>query len=160
MTVPSTTNRNERGGSVQRRARKQWLLDTFGDGESAACALRFSDRCLGTVTLKTLTVDRIVPKVEGGTYRRDNIQPCCAPCNYSHGGVLGNQRKAVMSDDDKTERLKPLKDAQDSVDYSYLESEDDRRKAKEAKDKAAAEKARKAQALRGKLSRESKKGRK
>lgn len=77
-----TTNRNQRGGSAERRRRKQWLLDEFGDGLIAKCY-----RCGWIVTFETLTVDRIVPGAHGGTYRRDNIRPACGRCNSETGGA-------------------------------------------------------------------------
>lgn len=90
----STTNRNARGGSEDRRRRKLWLLITFGDGASAPCSLSTSDKCLGTVTFETITADRYPLRgVDGGTYRRGNIRPACAPCNYTDGGRLGAQRR-------------------------------------------------------------------
>lgn len=39
----------------------------------------------------TLTVDRIKPGCEGGTYRRDNIRPACGPCNSETGGPLAHR---------------------------------------------------------------------
>ncbi|ATN94049.1 HNH endonuclease [Mycobacterium phage Kumao] len=73
-------NTNERGGSKQRRARKQWLLDTFGDGTQAPC----SD-CGELVDFHTIFVDRIIPAHLGGTYRRDNIRPHCRTCSCRQG---------------------------------------------------------------------------
>lgn len=79
-----TTNRNDRGSAVDRRARKRWLLDTFGDGTHAAC--RF---CWTTLDESTITVDRYpVPGCQGGRYVRGNIRPACGPCNSIHGGSL------------------------------------------------------------------------
>lgn len=94
VTQRGTTNRNDRGSSYDRRKRKQWLLDNFGDGVTATCTLQCSAKCLGTVDITTLQVDRITPGIEGGTYSRDNIQPGCGPCNAQDGGVLGAKRKA------------------------------------------------------------------
>lgn len=94
-----TTNRNERGNSEQRRARKAWLLATFGDGETAPCSIRFDHHCLGTVDKDTLTVDRHpVPAMDGGTYALDNIRPGCGPCNSRSGTALREQRKAARLD--------------------------------------------------------------
>lgn len=90
-----TTNRNERGNTTVRRARKQWLLDTFGDGDTAPCSLTWDENCLGTVDRTTLTVDRIIPGIENGTYAHDNIQPACGPCNSRHGSYLREQRKIL-----------------------------------------------------------------
>ena len=85
-----TTNGNARGSAEDRRVRKQWLLDNFGNGETAKCY-----RCPTVVDFVTITVDRIIPGCEGGTYRRGNIRPACAPCNEETGGRLGAQRAAA-----------------------------------------------------------------
>jgi hypothetical protein len=78
-----TTNRNARGGAPERRKRKQWLLNVYGDGKTALC----SYACGRRVCLKTLSVDRYpVPGCDGGSYRRGNIRPACLPCNSSFGG--------------------------------------------------------------------------
>lgn len=67
--------RNVRGSAADRRARRAWILRTFGNGVVAPCV-----HCAGLVDDSTLEVDRIVP---GGSYRRENIQPSCKPCNLS-----------------------------------------------------------------------------
>lgn len=91
-----TTNRNQRGNTKDRRARKQWLLDTFGDGETAPCEIQWDDHCLGIVDWETLTVDRHpVPGIDGGTYAYDNIRPGCGPCNSRAGTALREERKAA-----------------------------------------------------------------
>lgn len=36
----------------------------------------------------TLTVDRIVPGAQGGSYRRTNIRPACASCNSITGATV------------------------------------------------------------------------
>jgi hypothetical protein len=92
-----TTNRNERGSSAQRRARRQWLLDTYGDGETAPCMIEFDGNCLGEVDAVTMTVDRYpVPGVDGGTYAMDNIRPGCGPCNSRSGTALREQRRTAQ----------------------------------------------------------------
>lgn len=96
-----TSNSNTRGSASSRRARRQWLLDTFGDGTTAACRLKVSPACLKTVDIVTLSVDRYpIPGCEGGRYVRGNIRPVCAPCNMHHGSLLGQARAALV-------RLKP-----------------------------------------------------
>jgi 5-methylcytosine-specific restriction endonuclease McrA len=91
MTVPrGTTNRNSRGSSYDRRARRRFLLTKFGDGTTAPCY-----RCTVPLTDATITVDRVIPGVEGGRYIRANIRPACGPCNSETGGVLGRLRAAV-----------------------------------------------------------------
>jgi hypothetical protein len=77
-----------RGSAEDRRKRRQWLLDTFGNGVRALCRLRLGPDCLGVVDMETLSVDRIRPGLQGGTYRRGNIQPACQPCQTRQGNML------------------------------------------------------------------------
>lgn len=65
-----------RGSSTDRRRRKQWLLDQYGDGVTVPCTY-----CAKPLDFDTVTTDRIVPGSEGGRYTRDNIQPACSRCN-------------------------------------------------------------------------------
>jgi hypothetical protein len=90
VTRRGTTNRNARGGSTDRRRRREWLVATFGDGVTVACTF-----CPAVLTVDTVSADRITPGCDGGTYRRDNIRPSCVPCNSSTGGKLGAQRLAT-----------------------------------------------------------------
>ena len=85
-----TTNSNDRGNTAQRRARKLGLLDDFGDGYTAPCTY-----CRVELDYGTITVDRIVPGCEGGTYARSNIQPACMTCNSVEGNALRERRKQV-----------------------------------------------------------------
>lgn len=77
-----TSNSNVRGSAESRRRRKRYLLDTFGDGESAPCSF---EGCEVVLTFETITVDRILMGVDGGSYRRDNIRPACMFHNASEG---------------------------------------------------------------------------
>lgn len=70
-----------------------WLLARFGDGEKAPCKLMISPLCQQWVTLETITVDRIVPGIDGGTYVRANIRPACAPCQHRQGQRLAIERR-------------------------------------------------------------------
>lgn len=88
-----TTNRNVRGSSYSRRTRREWLVTTFGDGIIVECALRVSAKCLRWLTVDTVTADRIVPGIEGGSYERGNIRPACLPCNSTAGGQLSAKRQ-------------------------------------------------------------------
>lgn len=49
-------------------------------------------RCGTLLTVETVTVDRIVPGVHGGTYRRSNIRPACSTCNSSTGATVRRKR--------------------------------------------------------------------
>lgn len=92
MTHRGTSNTNDRGSAASRRTRKQWLLDTFGDGQTAICS--FPD-CDTVLDFDTITVDRHpILGADNGSYRRGNIRPACSPCNSSHGGHEGARRKA------------------------------------------------------------------
>lgn len=71
---------DRRGSVVDRRRRKRWLLDTYGDGQRCPCW-----QCGATLTRSTITVDRIIPQAQGGTYARDNIRPACLTCNCKRG---------------------------------------------------------------------------
>lgn len=86
-----TSNSNVRGSAASRRRRKQWLLDTFGDGVTAPC---FVDGCTAVLTFDTITVDRIQLGVDGGSYRRGNIRPACGSHNASEGSKARHARHA------------------------------------------------------------------
>jgi 5-methylcytosine-specific restriction endonuclease McrA len=64
---------DHRGSACSRRARKRWMLDTFGDGNTAPCT-----HCGAPLSFHEVEADRIEP---GGSYARHNIQPSCGPCN-------------------------------------------------------------------------------
>lgn len=70
----------KRGNSKDRAARKIWMLATFGNGKTVPCV-----HCGETLTYTTVQADRIVP---GGSYRRSNIQPSCAPDNRERSNRL------------------------------------------------------------------------
>lgn len=113
MTHRGTTNGNSRGGSDARRRRREWLVQTYradvdavwfalpdgirfggvfgaphGEGE-AACRCY---RCGLLLTVETVTVDRIIPGCQGGTYKRSNIRPACLPCNSKTGATLRSKK--------------------------------------------------------------------
>jgi hypothetical protein len=86
MSAPTrrgTSNTNVRGNVYDRAARRAFLLATFGDGVTCACY-----RCGAELDDTTVTADRKVPGRDGGTYRRENLRPACAPCNSETGGAL------------------------------------------------------------------------
>jgi hypothetical protein len=87
-----TSNKNVTGNSTDRRRRRQWLLDTFGDGTVVQCAFG----CGTELERDTLTVDRFpVAGCDGGKYVHGNIRPACGPCNYGEGSAMGVARKAA-----------------------------------------------------------------
>jgi hypothetical protein len=91
----SRSNRNDRGSSYQRRRRREWLVEAFGDGEFVACFLQRSRHCLYVLDVDTVSADRLRLGVDGGSYRRGNIQPACLPCQCHQGGQVGPAQKAA-----------------------------------------------------------------
>ena len=49
-------------------------------------------RCGTVLTVETVTADRRIPGVLGGTYRQDNLRPACGPCNSITGGALARDK--------------------------------------------------------------------
>ena len=113
-----TSNGNSAGSAEDRRRRRVWLLETYradvdvfdglsltdpiedrdgiltvplGEGEMACRCFR----CGVLLLLDTLTVDRIIPGCQGGTYRRDNIRPECATCASRRGGATRGKSKTA-----------------------------------------------------------------
>lgn len=105
-----TTNGNQRGSSYSRRSRRKWLLETYASDFPGYCRCYRCGRLLfnpddypGTEDTwkdwhlelaQPLTVDRIVPGKQGGTYRRSNIRPACGHCNSETGGALASRGRS------------------------------------------------------------------
>lgn len=107
MSARGTTNGNARGSAEDRRKRRAWIMeawtsDLIGYVRCYRCGCRLynpddypeADGVLwvprdGTlrVAAYALTIDRIVPGCQGGTYRRNNIRPACGACNSETGGA-------------------------------------------------------------------------
>ncbi len=98
VTTRGTTNGNVRGSSYTRRRRREWLLEHYRadvdvDLRGLGIALGMGApacrcyRCGRLLAQDALTVDRIIPGCQGGTYRRTNIRPACGPCNSETGGA-------------------------------------------------------------------------
>lgn len=84
-------SRNQRGNTKDRARRRQWLVDTFGDGKHVQCAFT---NCTEMLTIMTVTVDRYpIPGVEGGRYVRGNIRPACSFHNSQDGSFIAQQRR-------------------------------------------------------------------
>jgi 5-methylcytosine-specific restriction endonuclease McrA len=86
-TRPRRPEGDLRGSTTDRKRRKLWLIDTFGDGEFVACRY-----CWITMQYPQLTVDRIVPGHRGGRYIRSNIQPSCSLCAARQGAEIVNAK--------------------------------------------------------------------
>lgn len=117
-----TSNTNSRGNASDRRRRREWLVENYradvdviestqhwqspysiAHGEGVPACRCF--RCGRLLTAETVTVDRIIPGAEGGTYGgpvrdqrdgRTNVRPACQPCQSETGGALGAARKAAL----------------------------------------------------------------
>ncbi len=72
----------KRGNSADRRARANYLVRTFGDGLTCPCVF-----CGGVLDAKSVTADRIIPGVLGGSYRRPNLVPACFRHNAARPDV-------------------------------------------------------------------------
>lgn len=92
-----TTNRNARGSTRDRAARRAYLLRVYesdlgpGTCRCYRCGVLLTDPvdpARFTAHLRPLTVDRIVPGALGGRYTRANIRPACADCNSETGGKV------------------------------------------------------------------------
>lgn len=106
-----TSNANVRGNSKQRAARRAWLLKVFeSDQGEGTCRCYRCGKVLteggevkvtetsGNSTIiylaeYALTVDRIIPGAQGGTYARNNIRPACLRCNMETGGAVRRRKK-------------------------------------------------------------------
>lgn len=89
-----TTNRNVRGNSRDREARRRYLIKAYESDEPEHCRCYRCGKLLcnncgswrcATIGTETVTVDRIIPGCKGGKYVRNNIRPACARCNSATG---------------------------------------------------------------------------
>ena len=110
-TKRGTSNGNSAGSAEDRRRRRAWLIETYEAdtmvrwrfGKLVPCEPDHPDaqkacrcfRCGSLLTLETLTVDRIIPGCQGGTYRRNNIRPECSECASKRGGATRAKPKAA-----------------------------------------------------------------
>jgi 5-methylcytosine-specific restriction endonuclease McrA len=70
-----------------------WLLETFDRDlgpDKARCWLDLSPNCLRELDEHSVTADRINP---GGSYRHENIQPACAPCQNHQGALITAEKR-------------------------------------------------------------------
>ena len=109
-----TSNANVRGNTRDRESRRRYLVEVYRSDVDVSIARRTDGsvfdvqpynprldscgydrapacrcyRCGKLLSVETVTVDRIIPGCQGGTYRRDNIRPACGECNSVTGGAL------------------------------------------------------------------------
>jgi len=92
VTTRGTSNGNSSGNSYDRRQRKRRMLAPYGghggNGRTVPCY-----RCRLPLTFATLTVDRIVAGMDGGTYAWPNCRPACGGCNIETGNRLRDHRR-------------------------------------------------------------------
>lgn len=104
-----TTNGNDRGNTETRRRRRAWLIETYqadvpGFARCYRCGRLLynpddypNESCVvvktpeGIYAARLLTIDRIKPGCDGGTYARSNTRPSCGPCNASTGSKLARR---------------------------------------------------------------------
>lgn len=97
LATRGTTNGNDRGSVYTRRARRAWLMvayasDVVGLVRCYRCgALLYNPDDDASNFALPLTIDRIIPGCQGGTYRRNNIRPACGTCNSSTGAKLARK---------------------------------------------------------------------
>ena len=94
-TRRGTSNGNRRGGTDDRRVRRAWIMRTYASDVAGfvrcyRCGhlLYNPDAPPAALTGRPLTIDRIIAGCKGGTYRRNNIRPCCNSCNMATGGYI------------------------------------------------------------------------
>ena len=112
MTERGTTNGNARGSTQDRARRRAWLMVAWASdvphftrcyrcgvllynpddeavevGTGLGHPARWVIREGNYYTASALTIDRVVPGCQGGTYRRNNTRPACGGCNSKTGGA-------------------------------------------------------------------------
>lgn len=68
------------------------VVVTVATGTEGALAACRCYRCGALLTTETVTVDRIRPGCQGGTYARTNIRPACGTCNSTTGATTRRKR--------------------------------------------------------------------
>ncbi len=91
MGISRPSDNDPRGSAESRRRRKIFLLNEFGDGYTAPCAV-----CEIELDYHTVTADRWpILGCDGGRYIRSNIRPACLHCNSSEGAKEGARRRKL-----------------------------------------------------------------
>ena len=121
-TERGTTNGNARGSSYERRRRRRaWIMENWASdlpgfvrcyrcgvllynpddeavevGTGLGYPARWVIREGNYYTASALTIDRIVPECQGGTYRRNNIRPACGTCISETEQVVSTKTKETQ----------------------------------------------------------------
>ena len=86
----STSNKNVTGNYRDRARRRARIVARDGWPEArlvccAWCAVPLLQDEDPDAPGQSVTMDRVVPGIRGGTYADDNLLPACTPCNSSRG---------------------------------------------------------------------------
>jgi hypothetical protein len=82
---------DDRPNSKQRKASRSALAKEFGDGNQCPCVA--CGRNVGTDS--TMSLDRIIPGSDGGSYGRKNLVPNCYDCNRVRSNTSFDQQDWV-----------------------------------------------------------------
>lgn len=112
MSERGTTNGNARGSAEDRRKRRAWIMGAWAsdrpgfvrcyrcgallynaDADAGPFEHAWQQYVVLSGKAHPLTIDRIVPGCQGGTYRRNNIRPACGACNSETGGASRRKGK-------------------------------------------------------------------
>lgn len=114
LATRGTSNGNQRGSATDRRARRAWMITNYASNVPGYCrcyrcgVLLYNPDNHPNIVLGSsielelsngqlhhavpLTIDRIIPGCQGGTYRRQNIRPACGHCNSETGAVVRSKK--------------------------------------------------------------------
>ena len=84
-----TSNSNARGSSYTRRARRQWLVQTWQSEHAGRCRCY---RCGTLLDEQLCHCGSNRARVSGRPVRARNIRPACASCNSETGGSMRGRR--------------------------------------------------------------------
>ena len=84
-----TMHRSERNGQRPEDLRKtRWWQQKTASGECYFCGKK--------VKFKDITMDHLLPLARGGRSTKDNIVPCCKPCNTKKKSMLPLEWEAYL----------------------------------------------------------------
>ena len=73
-------------------ARRRGAEGNYTTAEWVALCAYYDNQCLCCGLRKPLTIDHIVPLIQGGSNSIDNLQPLCRNCNSAKGGKMIDYR--------------------------------------------------------------------